>query len=253
MSQFTYGHATEEGFLALLDALSKGEWGAVVVPDVLTPQDLVSLGVAALCKVQLLWALLGMRRILNPRAEDAVALFDEEWDRVQRQLHLDVSSLENAKDAQTRADGEALRAAMLKGRGVAQTTLRYGSEVQWGLAQVQKADEPALQEIIARHALQERMDEVEATTRALGEAIGWDAVADERLRPSSQRRVALSRGAEACALVHRQLMNVLAHIPSTSAQAQHLNALLAPLLRLQVKPPPAPPKPAAVPTPDSAE
>ncbi len=63
MSQVSYRHATEENFLALLDALKQGDWGAIRIPDNPSPQDILMLGVTQLSKLQLMWALLAMRRL----------------------------------------------------------------------------------------------------------------------------------------------------------------------------------------------
>lgn len=243
MSQVSYGHTTEAGFLSILDAIKQGEWGAIRVPDNPLPQELLMLGVTQLSKVELMWALLRMRRILNPKPEDAAEIFDQDWDRVQRLYNADITALENDKDPQTRADGAFLRSVSLKGQGTAQTKLRYEAEVQWGFSQVEKADEEAVRILIDRHNLQARIDEIEAITRALAEAIGWDLATHKRLSPSVQKRVALRRCADALAMVHQQLETLLEILPSTSPEAAHLNALLAPLLKLQAERPQPPTSP----------
>lgn len=232
MSQVSYGHATEEGFLSLLDALKQGDWGAIRIPDNPSPQDILALSVVAMCKMQLMSALLAMRRLLHPRPEDAAEVFDQEWDRVQRAYNADITALENHKDPQTRADGAFLRAASLKGQGTGQTSLRYEAEVQWGLAQVEKANDESLKPIIDRHNLQARIDEIEATTRALAESIGWDLTSHTRLRPALQKRVALQRCARICVNIHNHLQAAADLLPSLSPEAQHIHALLAPLQKL---------------------
>lgn len=191
------------------------------------------LGVTQLSKVELMWALLRMRRILNPKPEDAAEIFDQDWDRVQRLYNADITALENDKDPQTRADGAFLRSVSLKGQGTAQTRMRYEAEVQWGFSQVEKADEEAVRILIDRHNLQARIDEIEATTRALAESIGWDLDTHKRLSPSVQKRVALQRCARVCLHVHSQLQMVADLLPSSSHEAQHIRALLVPLQKLQ--------------------
>ncbi len=242
MSQVSYGHTTEEGFLSLLDALKQGDWGAIPIPDNPSPQDILALGVVAMCKLQLMSVLLAMRRLLHPRPEDAAEVFDQAWDRVQRAYNADITALENHKDPQTRTDGSTLRAASLKGQGTGQTTMRYEAEVQWGLAQVEKANEESLKAIIDRHNLQARIDEIEATTRALAQAIGWDLASHTRLRRALQKRFALQRCAQVCVSVHNHLQNTLDLLPSLSPEAHNLRSLLAPLQKLQADRPASPAK-----------
>jgi hypothetical protein len=219
MSEKTYHQVTAEGFLSLPNALRQGAWGAVSAPDAPSPAEVTALSAQALCKALLVRALLALRRILHPDPGDADALFDEEWDRVQRLWASDIVGLENSKDPQARADGALLRDATLKGRGTAQTTMRYEDEVQWGFSQADKAQEPTLRAIIDRHGLSERVEEIHDTTSALADAIGWSADAGQRVKPSTQRRVALRRCAQACAHADMTLSLMLDLLPAASPEA----------------------------------
>jgi hypothetical protein len=219
MSEKTYNQATEAAFLTLLGALQQGEWGAVQAPAAPAAADVLSLGVLALCKVNLLRALTALRSVLHPRPEDAPALFDQSWDHVQRLWANTVEGLELSADPQARADGALLRAATLKGKGTAQTSMRYEAEVQWGFAQVQKADEPPIRAAIDRHNLQDHIDQIADTTSALADAIGWSTQAGKRLSPSDLRRNTMRRCAQTCSHTDQTLDMVLALLPASSPEA----------------------------------
>lgn len=226
MSEKTYSQATEATFLTLLGALRQGEWGEIQVPDTRAPFDALTLGAVALCKLDLLQTLTAMRSVFHPRPEDAPSLCDQSWDRVQRLWESVVAGLELSADPQARADGALLRAATLKGRGTAQTAMRYEAEVQWGFAQVQKADEPPIREAIDRHNLQDHIDQIESSTAVLAEAIGWSTQTGKRLSPYGLRRDALRRCAYACTYADQTLSTLLALLPNSAPDAAHVTKLL---------------------------
>jgi hypothetical protein len=201
-----------------------------------------------LWKLRLTWSLDDLIAALETGSTEALKALDDSWDSCQRRLFHNVGAASEDEDPKIRLAAARVAAALLQGNGLAQTTLPYDEEVDVGRKQVALANSEGLSGDIALLKLEARVEQIDATTEKLADALGRSG-GKKRGARSGRVREAMASCAVAFNGVHDDLAWLIDHLPE-GKERQGLQALLTPLESLLTRYPataaaaPEPPAPA---------
>lgn len=205
MGQLWFTYVPVEGFVSFSQVLDEEAWGAIDPSPWEGPKQtaLKPLGDApavVVWKLQIAWvigALLAARDGAGS-AKDR----DKAWDNGQRSLSALLTAAAASSDAKKREAAGRLQKSLLKGRGEAQTKLKYQQEVDFGRQQNKLVSEGQAAADIVLLNLQPAMEEIAATTEALAVAIGHG---DGSERPGERLKAAMTACASTFSAVAQQL------------------------------------------------
>lgn len=235
MTAYGFSRVPDKGFFSLEEPLNQGAWGLVKIPFLpSTPAasaPLLTLNGPQLWKWTLLASLHGLLVAFGFGPDRALA--DRAWDDVQRKFHFTLALVLLGADPSLIAIAERIRSRFLLGDGLAQTSLAYQGEVDFGFKQVALGRSEAFRDDLTRLNLSHLIDEIESTTFALAKATGHTAGQGAGPAPTSResQRRSMAACQRACNTILTHIDLILAQSPSLDDQ-KHLEALRLPLTDL---------------------
>jgi hypothetical protein len=185
-----YGALNESPFISFGKDLTEGEWASIEAGEwdarFLEDPLAVPLGVAS--KIRLLW---GIKNLISAKAAaDNLPQADKTWDSKQKRVFGKLILSSEDDDPAVREAAERLKVTLLKGGGLAQTTLGADEEVDFGREQLNLAAQPDVAADVRLTGLGPLLEEVRVATEDLATAVGRGS-GKQRKAPGERLRLAL--------------------------------------------------------------
>jgi len=231
MKQYTYGAVPPRGYIAFLDEVQRGAWGAVSTAKYEAEDAEASRApVLVFLKLQMTDAMNGLLARMGLASGEEPRRCDVRWDGVQRKVHFHLALKEESDDPAVAASARRCRETLLVGTGTGQTAFGWDEEVDHGRMQLRLATHKPLADDVDRVELRALLAEVRQCTEALAEAIGKGAEAKKSPR-SVQVREATAECAQVFTLAHATLDRAY-DAAKTDAERERIDGLRQPLARL---------------------
>ncbi|MCU0691751.1 MAG: hypothetical protein MUF54_10150, partial [Polyangiaceae bacterium] len=173
MAAYGYSYVSEQGFVAFQDAIDSGAWRDLEIKpfrvDEPIPKKggLLSAPKNVTWKLSIAWALAELTQAIGTVTSDEMLKLDQAWDASQRRLSLQVSLGEESESPEERDAAGRVRAALLSGAGLSQTSLSWDKQVDYGRNQVRLATSQPLSSDVELLGLRAVLEDVKSKTNAL--------------------------------------------------------------------------------------